>query len=150
MYAHLLTFGSVLTSCCIKRSPSWKTSIGKKHVGKDAYRTNMVVGAAPTVPASFGTNESGVATPGPATRHAPAGASPVAKRPAVRQIAPVPPAPGRDMTASEMTHALQQVMAQSSMDQVWFGQLHEEMSAHVDHINTHSVKMVGALHRRHP
>jgi uncharacterized protein YukE len=50
------------------------------------------------------------------------------------------------MTAGEMTHALQQVMAQSSMDQVWFGQLHEEMGAHVEHINAHAVKMVGALH----
>ena len=37
-------------------------------------------------------------------------------------------------------------MAQLQMDQVWLGQLHEEMSAHVDHINAHSIKMVGALH----
>ena len=104
----------------------------------------MVVGA-PGVPASFGTNDGGgVATPGPATttRSAPAGASPVAKRPAARQIAPVPPAPGRDMTAAELTHCLQQVMAQSANDQVWLCQLHEEMGAHVERFTTQ--------HRRHP
>ena len=50
------------------------------------------------------------------------------------------------MIAAELTHCLQQLMAQSQMDQVWLGQLHEELGAHVDHINTHSVKMVGALH----
>ena len=105
------------------------------------------------MPASFGNapaggaDGGGAATPGPGTtRHAPAGASPVAKRPAVWVRAPVPPAPGRDMTASELTHAMQQVMAQSQNDQVWFGQLHEEMGAHVEHINAHAVKMVGALH----
>ena len=99
------------------------------------------------MPASFGEN-GGAATPGPgqATRPAPAGASPVAKRPAVWVREPVPPAPGRDMTAGELTHAMQQVMAQSQNDQVWFGQLHEEMGAHVEHINAHAVKMVGALH----
>ena len=37
-------------------------------------------------------------------------------------------------------------MAQVQMDQVWLGQLHEGMSAHVDNINAHSIKMVGALH----
>ena len=96
----------------------------------------MIVGAAPTVLASFGSNESGAATPGPPTkRHVSAGASPVAKRSSARQIAPVPPAPGRDMTAAELTHCFQQVMAQSQMDQVWLGQLHEEPGAHVDHIN---------------
>ena len=106
----------------------------------------MVVGAAPampTVPASFGTNESGAATPGPTTRHAPAGASPVAKRPSGRQIAPVPLAPGRDMIAAELIHCLEQLTAQSQMDQVWLGQLHEELGVDVYHISTHSVKMVG-------
>ena len=110
----------------------------------------MVIGALP-IPAFFsaspGADGIGAATPGPgATRHAPAGASPVAKRPAVWVRAPVPPAPGRDMTVSELTHAMQQVMAQSQNDQTWFGQLHEEMGAHVEHINAHAVKMVGALH----
>ena len=37
-------------------------------------------------------------------------------------------------------------MAQSQMDQVWLGQLHEEISAHVDRINAQSIKMVSALH----
>jgi hypothetical protein len=50
------------------------------------------------------------------------------------------------MTAAELTHAMQQVMAQSANDQVWLGQLHEEMGAHVEHINADAVKMVGALH----
>ena len=35
-------------------------------------------------------------------------------------------------------------MAQSANDQVWLGQLHEEMGARVEHINAHAVKMVGA------
>ena len=114
MYTHPLTFGSV-HKFVYQAIARWKTITRKKHIGTNAYRIDMVVGAAPTVPASFGSapggaNE-GVATPGPATRHAPTGASPVAKRPAVRQIAPVPLAPGRDMTAAELTHAMQQVMA---------------------------------------
>ena len=119
------------------------------HIDTSAYSIDMVAGASADLPmpASFGEN-GGAATPGPgqATRPAPAGASPVAKRPAVWVRAPVPPAPGRDMIASELTHAMQQVMAQSQNDQVWFGQLHEEMGAHVEHINAHAVKMVGALH----
>ena len=105
------------------------------------------------MPASFGNapaggaDGGGAATPGPgSTRPAPAVASTVAKRPADWVRAPVPPAPGRDMTASELTHAMQQVMAQSQNDQVWLGQLHEEMGVQVEHINAHAVKMVGALH----
>ena len=81
------------------------------------------------MPASVGENGS-AATPGPGgTRQAPAGALPVAKRPAVWVRAPVPPAPGRDMDLAEPTHAMQQVMAQSQNDQAWFGQLHEDGSA---------------------
>ena len=69
----------------------------------------------------------------------------LAKHHTARQIALVPPAPGHDMTAAELTHGLQQVMSQSSMDQAWFNVLHEEISTHAEYINGTSIKMVGAL-----
>ena len=37
-------------------------------------------------------------------------------------------------------------MAQSQMDQEWLGQLHEEISTHIDHINAQLIKMLRALH----
>ena len=78
--------------------PSSKTKHPRRTSIQLAYCIDMVAGA-PSVPASFGTND-GVATPGPASRVAPSGASILVKRPAIRQIAPVPPAPGRDMNAN--------------------------------------------------
>ena len=105
----------------------------------------MVAGAPTTVPASFGSGAAGGSTPAPATGADQSGASPVAKRPTARQTAPVPPAPGRAMTAGELKHCLQQVISQSSMDQQWFSVLHEKISTHAAYIDRLSIKMVGAL-----
>ena len=94
------------------------------------YATNMASaapGSAPGVPASFGT----IVATTPASRPArTTGQSPTAARPRVRPIAAVPPAPGRDMTAGEVTHCLQHLMAQAAQDSDWFVNLRGDMENH--------------------
>ena len=61
----------------------------------------------------------GLTTPGgrPVVRPPPTqGSSPVATRARVRVMAQIPPAPGRDMTATELTHTVQHMISQAALD----------------------------------
>ncbi len=76
----------------------------------------------------MGTTPTGARTPG--GRPAPTlGASPAARRPFVRDTAPVPsvvPA----MSAAELTTLTQQLIAQVASDHAWFGSITDDMNDH--------------------
>ena len=69
MCAHPLAFRSSVKHFCIKRSSSRRNQSRKKHIGTIACCTNVVAGAAPTVPASFGTKESEIMLDEKVKRH---------------------------------------------------------------------------------
>ena len=75
----------------------------------------------------------GMTPPGgrtPGGRPAPTlGASPPARRPRVRDTAPVP-AVVPAMTAAELTTITQQLIAQVASDHAWFGSITEDMNDH--------------------
>ena len=56
-----------------------------------------------------------------------AGDSPGPKRPPKREIAPSPPAASTTMSSDKITHVLQQLMAQGSMDMVWSTRVNESI-----------------------
>ena len=78
-------------------------------------------------------------TPGgrPVVRPPPTlGTSPVATRARVRVIAQPPPAPGRDMTNTELTHTVQHMIAQAALDTEWFAKITHDIDEHATIINT--------------
>ena len=48
----------------------------------------------------------------------------------MRTMVPAPPAPGRDMTPGELTHALQSLFNQSEADKNWFANLRGVIEHH--------------------
>ena len=86
----------------------------------------------------------GMTTPGgrPVIRPSPTlGTSPVATRARVRVIAQVPPAPGRDMTATELTHTVQHMISQAALDNDWFAKITHDIDEHATIINTTSMTL---------
>ena len=61
--------------------------------------------------------------------------SPQARRPRVREMVPTPPAPGRDMTATELTHAVQHLMNQGQSDIHWFANMRGVIDNHAVRID---------------
>ena len=86
----------------------------------------------------------GMTTPGgrPVVRPSPTlGTSPVATRARVRVIAQVPPAARRDMTATELTHAVQHMISQAALDTEWFAKITNDIDEHATIINTTSMTL---------
>ena len=64
--------------------------------------------------------------------------SPQAKRVAVGEVAPSPPAAGRDMTITELTHSYQSLAAQLALDRGWMKQVEEATTDHAQRIDIFS------------
>ena len=64
--------------------------------------------------------------------------SPQSKRVAHGEIAPSPPAPGRDMTLTELTHAYQSMSAQFALDRNWMKTVEEATTDHATRIDIFS------------
>ena len=101
-----------------------------------AAERNRAFPGVPVMPQSFGsaadaamgTTPIGARTPGGRPAPTP-GASPPARRPRVRDTAPVPnvvPA----MTTAELTTITQQLIAQVASDHAWFSAITDDMNDH--------------------
>ena len=101
----------------------------------EANDANIASGAG-LGPAAF-QGMHGVEPAPPTVRPAPTtGESPNAKRPPKREVAPVQPAPARDMSPQEMTSALQQIMAQQAIDGRMIELIKDMVEDHATRIDT--------------